>query len=51
MRDGYLIDYISGTEVKATPEEIQAVQPFAKMLTEDYGYPKELIVTHPQYRV
>lgn len=51
MRDGYLIDYISGAEVKATPEEIQAVQPFAKMLTEDYGYPKELIVTHPQYRV
>ena len=51
MRDGYLIDYISGAEVKATPEEIQAVQPFVKMLTEDYGYPKELIVTHPQYRV
>ena len=51
MKDGYLIDYISGTEVKATPEEIQAVQPFAKMLVEDYGYPKELITTHPQYRV
>lgn len=51
MKDGYLIDYISGAEVKATPEEIQAVQPFAKMLVEDYGYPKELITTHPQYRV
>lgn len=51
MKDGYLIDYISGTEVKATPEEVQAVQPFSKMLVEDYGYPKELITTHPQYRV
>lgn len=51
MKDGYLIDYISRTEVKATPEEVQAVQPFSKMLVEDYGYPKELITTHPQYRV
>lgn len=51
MKDGYLIDYISGTDVKATPEESQAVQPFAKMLVEDYGYPKNLITTHPQYRV
>ena len=51
MKDGNLIDYISGAEVKATPEEVQAVQPFAKMLVEDYGYPKELIATHPQYRV
>ena len=51
MKDGYLIDYISGTEVKATPEEVQAVQPFSKMLVEDYGYPKELITAHPQYRV
>lgn len=32
MKDGYLIDYISGTDVKATPEESQAVQPFAKCL-------------------
>lgn len=51
MKDGCLIDYITGAEVKATPEEMQAVQPFAKMLVEDYGYPKELITTHPQYRV
>lgn len=51
MKDGYLIDYITGVEVKATPEELQAVQPFARMLVEDYGYPKALITTHPQYRV
>ncbi|MCM1286240.1 MAG: N-6 DNA methylase [Acetobacter sp.] len=51
MKDGYLIDYITGAEVRAKPEEMQAVQPFAKMLIEDYGYPKELITTHPQYRV
>ena len=36
MKDGYLIDYITGVEVKATPEELQAVQPFARMLVEDY---------------
>ncbi len=50
-KEGYIIDYISGKEVKATPEEIQAVQVFSKQLVEDYGYPKELIQTHPQYRV
>lgn len=26
--DGYIIDYISGNQVKGTPEEIEAVQPF-----------------------
>ncbi len=51
VKDGYIIDYISGNEVKGTPEEIQAVQPFSKILVEDYGYPKEVICTHPQHRV
>ena len=51
MRDGYIEDYVSGTEVRVTPEEVQAVQPLSKILVEDYGYPKELLVTHPQYRV
>lgn len=46
-----ITDYISGKEVNITPEELQAVQPFAKMLVEDYGYPKDYITTHPQYRV
>ena len=32
MKDGYIKDYVSGVEVKATPEEIQAVQPFEKIL-------------------
>ena len=49
--DNTIIDYISGLEVKATPEEIDAVQVFAKQLVEDYGYPKEYIQTHPQHRV
>lgn len=35
-----IIDYISGIEVEAKPEEIEAVQPFSKTLVEDYGYPK-----------
>lgn len=51
MRDGYIEDYVSGIEVKATPEEVQAVQPFEKILVDDYGYPKETLITHPQYRV
>lgn len=51
MRDGYIEDYISGLEVKASPEEVEAVQPFSRVLVEDYGYPKNLLLTHPQYRV
>ena len=51
QKERYLIDYISGVEVKATPEEVEAVQVFAKQLVEDYGYPKSLIKTHPQYKV
>ena len=51
IKDGYIIDFISGQEVKATPEEIEAVQTFSKQLVEDYYYPKEHIQTRPQYRV
>lgn len=50
-KDGYIIDFISGQEVKATPEEIEAVQVFAKQLVEDYCYPKDHIQTRPQFRV
>lgn len=50
-KDGYVIDYISGQEVKATPEEIDAVQVFSKQLVEDYNYPKAHIQTRPQFRV
>jgi type I restriction enzyme M protein len=51
LKEGYIVDYISGEQVKATPEETEAVQVFAKILVEDYGYPKENIQTRPQYRV
>lgn len=51
VKDGYIIDFISGQEVKATPEETEAVQVFSKVLVEDYGYPKEYIQTRPQFRV
>lgn len=46
-----IIDYISGVEVNPTPEEVQAVQVFARQLVEDYGYDKNQIQTRPQYRV
>lgn len=44
-------DYISGQTVRATPEEVEAVQVFARRLVEDYGYSKKQIQTRPQYRV
>lgn len=31
-KEGYIIDYISGLPVKETPEEVEAVQPFSKIL-------------------
>jgi type I restriction enzyme M protein len=46
-----ITDYISGREVAASPEEVDAVQVFAHQLVEDYGYPKSCIQTHPQWRV
>ena len=50
-KEGYIIDYISGQEIKATPEEVEATQVFSKKLVEDYAYPKEHIQTRPQYHV
>lgn len=38
IKDGYIIDFISGQEVKSTQKKIQAVQVFAKQLVEDYGF-------------
>lgn len=51
LKEGYILDFISGLPVKETPEEIEAVQPFSKILVDDYGYPKEFVHTRPQYRV
>lgn len=46
-----ITDFISGINVPATPEEVNATQPISKILFEDYGYPKDKIITRPQYRV
>lgn len=51
LKPGYIRDFISGMPVKATPEEIEAVQVFARRLVEDYNYPVPNIQTRPQYRV
>ncbi len=51
VKEGYIIDYISGREVKANPEEVYAVQVFSKQLVEDYGYEKSQIQTRPQFKV
>ena len=50
-KEGYIIDFISGHSVRATPEETEAVQPFSRILVDDYGYPKTHIHTRPQYTV
>src|SRR5947207_2316239 len=51
LKVGYILDYISGTPVKVTPEEVDAVQVFARRLVDDYLYDKKQIQTHPQFRV
>ncbi len=48
---GFTSDYITGTRVRATAEEVDAVQVFARRLVQDYGYAKSQIQTRPQYRV
>src|SRR3989344_2713091 len=50
-REGYIFDFISRQEVRATDEETQAVQIFSKQLVEDYGYHPDQIQTRPQWRV
>jgi type I restriction enzyme M protein len=48
---GQITDYITGQTIKGTPEEVLAVQVFARRLVEDFGYPKANITTRPQFRV
>jgi len=43
-----IIDFVSGIEITATPEEIDSVQVFSRQLVDDYGYPKKHIQTRPQ---
>lgn len=50
-RSGYIRDYVSGVEVRATPEEVDAVQVFARRLVEDLGYKREQLQSRPQFRV
>ena len=45
------IDFISESNVTATPEEKFAVQVLSKILVNDYGYPKAHIRTRPQWQV
>ena len=49
--DGYIPDFISRQPVRATPEEVDAVQVFSRRLVEDLGYSREQIQTRPQHRV
>jgi len=42
-REGQIQDFVSGHWVKASPEEVDAVQIFSRRLIEDYDYPKSHI--------
>jgi type I restriction enzyme M protein len=46
-----ITDFISGQQVRATPEEVEAVQVFSRRLVEELGYPKTHIRTRPQFSV
>jgi type I restriction enzyme M protein len=48
---GQLVDYVSGRLVKASPEEVEAVQVFSRRLVEEFGYPLTRLQTRPQFRV
>ena len=48
---GYVVDYVSRQRVRATPEELDAVQVFSQRLVEDFDYPIEVLQTRPQFRV
>src|SRR5699024_8065993 len=47
----FITDFISGRQVRATPEEVEAVQVFSKILVDDYEYPKSRLQTRPEFRV
>ena len=49
--DEFLSDFVSDVKVRATPEEVESVQVFSRILVEDYRYPKDYIQTRPQWRV
>lgn len=51
MKRDKIIDYVTGREVDAKPEEVEAVQPFCRLLVEDYHYPKKELQVHPQLYV
>lgn len=44
-------DFVSGQRVRATPEEVEAVQIFSRILVNDFGYPVTHLRTRPQWRV
>ena len=46
-REGQIRTFVSGHWVKAGPEELDAVQIFARRLVEDYDYPITDIQTRP----
>ncbi len=50
-KEGYIFDFVTNKEIKATPEELDAIQPFQKKLVKELNYSKKLIQTRPQYYI
>lgn len=50
-KEGFILDFISGQQIKATPEEVEATQVFSKRLIDEYEFKKEDVQTRPQYFV
>ena len=47
----FLTDFVSGKRVRATPEQRDAVQVFARRLVDELGYDRSLLQTQPQFRI
>jgi len=50
-KEGYVIDPVTGQEVKATPERVEAKLIFAERLINEYGYSKDQIQTFPEFYI
>jgi type I restriction enzyme M protein len=50
-KEGFIFDFISGQEIKSSPEEVEATQVFSRRLIDEYEFKKEDVQTRPQYHV
>lgn len=44
IKEGYIVDFISGQPVRETPEEVEAVQPFSKSWLMTMAIPRNIYI-------